>query len=394
MDSCGRDEGNRKTGSCFEALCGFYGEVESREERGSVMHIWLSIIIPVYNTEKYIENCLNSIVQNMSGQTGLIEVIIIDDGSTDSSGMIADKYANQFEFFRVLHQRNQGVAKARNIGMKSACGEWLYFMDPDDWLEKKGICHIFEASKENEDADIILFDAHKNVKDREEAWEHFSNNIVWQGKSEIRKLQREVLYFNKIPMAAPWDKVYKHSFLKSNEIQFHQELKVLDDMVFNVEAFGVADKVAYCKEKIYHYRYVPDSITNGYKPDRVEQDGKVWNHLQNYMAKEFKDTVWQEEEREAFRQAYYCRVIKSFSICCRLYFFNKKNEKRFLCKIKNVKEVLLLPAYKEAFRRVKMKNAEWRLKIVILMGRIRTGLGIYLLHLANTWQVSTEEQRG
>lgn len=358
------------------------------------MRIWLSIIVPVYNIEKYIANCLDSIVQNMNGQSGCIEVIIVDDGSTDCSGMIADKYASQYEFFWVLHQSNQGVAKARNVGMKAACGEWIYFMDPDDWLEEKGICHIFEASKENADADIILFDAVKNVEDREEVWEHFDSNVVWHGKNEIRKLQREVLYFDKVSMAAPWDKIYKHSFLKNHTIQFRQELKVLDDMVFNVEAFGAADKVAYCKEIIYHYRYVPESITNSYKPDRVEQDRKVWNYLQNYMAETFKDTVWLEEEKEAFRQAYYCRVIKSFSICCRLCFFNRQNKNRFSNKIKYVNEVLSLPDYKEAFRRVKMKNAEWRLKIVILMGRIRAGLGIYLLHLANMWQVNFCKQRG
>lgn len=351
------------------------------------MNLSLSIIIPVYNVEKYISTCMESIVQDAAIKNGQIEVIIVDDGSDDRSGLIADEFAKEYDFFHVLHKSNQGVAKARNTGMETANGEWLHFMDSDDWLEKGAVSHILKCCKENADADIILFDAYKNTGDREEVWEHFANNMVWYGREGIKELQREVLYFHRTPLAAPWDKVYKNSFLKQNEIQFNEELRVLDDMVFNVEAFGAASKIVYCKEKIYHYRYVPDSITNQYKPDRVEQDVKVWNYLQEYMAGTFPKAGWRESEKAAFLQAYFCRVIKSFSICCRLCFFNEQNDKNLPEKLKDVRTVLTLPLYREAFHKVKLKNAEWRLKIVVMLGRCRAVFGIYLLHLLNTWQI-------
>ena len=349
------------------------------------MSIWLSIILPVYNVEKYIVDCLESVVKNINEQDRQVEVIIVDDGATDDSGVIANRYASRYDYIQVIHKENQGVAQARNTGINAARGKWLYFADSDDRIAAKGVYYICKCSKENADADIILFDALKSINNKDEAWEHFSNNMVLHGKEGIRKLQRSVMYYEGTPLAAPWDKVYKKSFLDKNHIRFQSNLKVLDDMVFNVEAFGKADKVVYCKEKIYHYRYVPESITNSYKPDRVEQDLKVWDFLQTYMSKNFYEEEY-EAEKNMFQQAYFCRVIKSFSICCRLCFFNRQNEKNLLNKIKYMKEVLALPIYDEAFKKVKLKNAEWKLKIVILMGRAGMGFGIYLLHLANTWQ--------
>lgn len=351
------------------------------------MKTFISVIIPVYNVEQYISHCIESIIDDIMCDTGQVEIIIVDDGSLDSSGKLAESYSKDFPLIKVIHKQNAGVAAARNTGIEVASGEWLYFVDSDDWLEKGAVSHILKCCKENADADIILFDAYKNTGDQEETWEHFDSNIVWHGGEGIKKLQREALYYHGTPMAAPWDKVYKNSFLKQNEIQFNEELTVLDDMVFNIEAFGAAAKIVYCKQKIYHYRYVPDSITNQYKPDRVEQDVKVWNYLQEYMTGTFQKAEWREAEKDAFLQAYYCRVIKSFSICCRLCFFNEQNDKDLPGKLKDMRTVLTLPLYKEAFQKVKLRNVEWRLKIVVMLVRCRTVFGIYFLHLMNTWQI-------
>lgn len=345
----------------------------------------LSIIIPVYNVEKYLEQCLKSIVSNRTEKKPPIEVLIINDGSIDRSGEIANSYAKKYSFIRVIHQPNKGVAAARNVGMESARGDWLYFVDSDDYLTKGAVDILLRKCAKSVDSDIILFDAWKNIGRKKSAWEHFEKETVWHGKRQIRALQNGVLYFpgtTKVPLAAPWDKVYKREFLLKAGIHFQTELKVLDDMVFNVEAFGAADKISYDKNKIYHYRMVPDSITNSYKPDRVEQDRKVWKFLEAYREKTFRQDKWEQEEKERFLQACYCRIIKSFSICCRLCFFNPQNKDKLTNKLQYVKEVLKTAPYEEAFHHVKLKNAEWKLKIVILMGRRRWSSGIYFLHIA------------
>lgn len=340
----------------------------------------LSIIIPVYNVEKYLEKCLNSIIVGSVNMLGMLEVIVIDDGSQDKSGEIAEKFAEEYPCVKVIHQKNAGVAEARNVGIRKANGEWLYFVDSDDWLHTGAITEIIKVMREHPMADILLFDAWQNEGDKENPWEHFNSSMVWRNSSAIRRLQYCTLYYpypdkhKKVPLAAPWDKVYRSKFLKENGIQFRKELKVLDDMVFNTECFGVASEVVYTKEKIYHYRYVSDSITNSYKPDRVEQDRKVWSYLQKYAE--------QMGAGEDFARAVRCRIVKSFSICCRLCFFNDKNLQSYREKIKYIKQVLVSEPYYSAFHKVRLRDLEWKLQIMAIVGRLHWGYGVYLLHVA------------
>ena len=341
----------------------------------------LSIIIPVYKVEEYVEKCLQSIVDGGKNSIGKYEVIVVDDGSPDRAGEIADSYAYQYAFFHVIHKENAGVAAARNSGIDVAKGEWLYFMDSDDWLAEGAIDLICKKIEENEEVDIFLFDAYQNTLKKQITWEHFECEQVWDCKEDIQRLQRGMLYFPKVdrkmktPLAAPWDKVYRRTFLVDNGIQFQEKLKVLDDMVFNFEAFGAAHKVAYFKDRIYHYRFVPDSITNQYKANRVELDYMVWEHLQEYI-----NEVCQQE-KEVVLQAYYCRVVKSFSICTRLQFFHMKNPEKFRSRIAFVKQIMRSQPYREAFQKVNLLNLEWKLKIMALLGRLKWGLGVYLLYL-------------
>lgn len=344
---------------------------------------FLSIIIPVYKVEPYLGKCLDSIV----GCNGLeggnkynIEVIVVDDGSPDKSGEIADGYSEKYPYFRVIHKQNAGVAAARNTGIMAASGEWLYFMDSDDWLADGALGLIQRQTLENPDADILLMDAYKDTPVHEEVWEHFKAPAVFDNADDIGALWRGMLYFPlcdgsvNTPLAAPWDKVYNRKFVSENKLTFRENLKVLDDMVFNMEAFGRAAKVVYSKDRIYHYRYVEASITNSYRPDRVARDMEVFSFIEGYMDAKNAD--------ELFRQAYYCRVIKSFSICCRLSFFNHENGKAFHDKLAYVRKVMGSSPYREAFRNVRMKNAEWRLKVVIVIGRLKSGFGLWLLHVA------------
>lgn len=343
----------------------------------------LSIIIPVYKVEKYIERCLQSVVDGYNLQDNNIEVLVVDDGSPDSSGVIADDFANKYSCFKVIHKKNAGVAAARNTGIVNATGKWVYFVDSDDWLAKDAVDMVCRRIKTHEEADVLIFDAYQNVLNEEKKWEHFEREQIWNCKEQIQMLQRGMLYFpivnkkTKTPLAAPWDKVYKRSFLEKNGLFFQEKLKVLDDMVFNFEVFGAAQKVVYCKDRIYHYRFVPDSITNQYKNNRVELDRAVWKYLREYIECNC------QQEREAFLQAYYCRLVKSFSICTRLQFFNDANLSSLSDKINVVKTVLKSEPYFEAFHNVTLRNAEWMLKLMICMGRLQWGYGVYLLYLGH-----------
>lgn len=337
----------------------------------------LTIVIPVYNVEKYLEKCLDSIVQQNGSWDEEVEVLVIDDGSPDHSGEIADSFAQKYSFIRVIHQKNAGVAEARNVGIRAAFGQWIYFCDSDDWLAEDAIAKILKKVHNEKEADILLFDAYKESFSRQEVWEHFPCETIIKEREQIDLLQAAVLYFpmadTHIPLAAPWDKIYRKSFLEQNSLLFCHELKVLDDMVFNVMAFGSAREIRYFKDRIYHYRFVPDSITNNYKQDRVEQDEKVWAVLQEYAEQNVTN-------KELFERALFCRIIKSFSICCRLNFFNEKNPSTLKQKCAYVKKVLNCFVYRNAFSCVRLSDLEWKLKVMAVMGRMKWTYGIYLLH--------------
>ncbi len=344
------------------------------------------MIIPVYNVENYIRQCLDSIVIENEPALSRVEVIIVDDGSPDRAGQIADEYAKKYPNIQVIHKKNAGVAAARNTGLERAVGEWVYFVDSDDWLEAGALKLMCDKSYVLSDADVILWDAWQNTGDRQTAWEHFKEEAMWDTNASLQELAAGVLYYpvmakkTAVPLAAPWDKLYRREFLQKNALCFQEQLKVLDDMIFNYECLSLAKKVVYCKEKIYHYRYVPNSITNSYKPDRVEQDTRVWKFIETYMQD-------MQMENEVLWQAYYCRVIKSFSICSRLCFFHRKNERSLSEKLDYVRTVLNSEVYQKAFVKVKLTYAEWKLKIVILFVRWKWIRGIYLLHLLqNGWK--------
>lgn len=347
----------------------------------------LSIIIPIYNVKEYIRECLDSVVLVKRDINDSVEVIIVDDGSTDGCSDIADDYC-RFECVTVIHQENKGVAAARNTGLRCATGEWVYFVDSDDWLTDNAIEDILSAIHKTPKADIILFDAIENKGNRENTWEHFGHEAIWEKDEELSALWRGVLYYPSCrevlgstdrPLSAPWDKVYRRDFLISHSIVFVEELRVLDDMVFNMEAFGHAVKVAYHKKIIYHYRIVNESITHSYKPDRLGMDMAVWDYidkyLNNYSGKKETDVI-------EMRRVFYARVVKSFGICCMQQFFNKKNDLSLVKRISCAKRALELPMYREAFELVNIDEVELRLKPLVIMGRRRYGIGIWLLSVA------------
>lgn len=342
----------------------------------------LSVIVPVYNVEKYIAKCLRSIVGENAGVPGAVEVIVIDDGSTDKSGRIADAFARRYPCVKVIHQENAGVAAARNTGIRSACGEWLYFVDSDDWMAEGGIRAICEETAKIPDADVLFMEAYQNVGRKQSEWVHFDADADLTDRESIRKLQCGILYvpfwrrIKNDPMAAPWDKVYRRDFLMRNRLQFGEHLRVLDDMVFNFEVMGAADQVACRKIRPYHYRrFVAESITNTYKPDRVRQDRTVWRYL-------FSLEMWNGRDTTELRKALMCRIVKSFSICCRLCFFHDDNKKKLREKIRYVERVMESEPYRTAFHTVRLSDLEWKLKIVALAGRMRSGWAVYLLHVA------------
>ncbi len=361
--------------------------------------IVLSVIIPIYNAGSYLAECLDSIASQTDNlPEDSLEVICVDDGSKDGSLSILNKYATDHGYIRTLHQKNMGPAAARNAGLNLAGGEWVWFIDPDDHVAQDSLNTVLCVVR-SENADVCIFDAYEHKtdagvggrpgKDKICPWEHFSEDHVFTDKEDICAMQRLILYpfvagreakiFSlkgmkaySTPFAAPWDKLYRRQFLTDNGLRFNESLRVLDDMVFNMQVFGAAGRVAYSTKKIYHYVRNTGSITAAYTPDRIKKDRAVWKAI-----KEYADGA--ERGKSELRKAINKRIIKSFAIALKLDIFNPIDPASTYDQLQEAGRVLALPEYKEAFGSVKLKEIEWRLRPVIMCVKIGWMRGLRLL---------------
>ena len=385
------------------------------------MEIGITLILPIYNVEKYLRKCLDRVcVQTLSDKSQTIQIILVDDGSTDLSGKICDEYAGKDNRIEVIHKKNSGVASARNTGLDLAKGTFVAFLDSDDFIENEYCQKAYEEGM-NSGADIVIFDGFWDTSTETLLWKHAPEPFCMDSREQIEKIEAAVLYphftpfkmkdVQEVPFAAPWDKIYRRSFLEENNLRFRKNLKVLDDMVFNFECFDKARKISYISHPLYHYIYHSDSITNSYKKDRAKKDQEVFKFLQTFLAQkrymeEFQSTkqeinskVIQKQNKESnnaesqyldlaevkgkptlLERAYYCRVVKSFAILCRLYFFAAKCPLTKNEKYQRVIDVMENDTYKIAFNRVSWRDLEWKLKAVYVVFKLKSPRLLYLLN--------------
>lgn len=225
--------------------------------------IKFSIIIPVYNVEKFLRECLNSITSQTLKN---FEVICIDDGSTDNSLEILQEYANKDSRFKVISQENQGQGIARNKAIDIASGEYLFFVDPDDFIESKTLASIYDKFCQT-NAEIVQFDyatcrengkyrGMNSYKKRLKKYFKFSikNNQIFNW-NDIKKKNLQGMSL------CVWDKAYKTAFIKQHDIKFAPN-KHGEDNIFSISANLLADKILYINRVFYHYRTRLDSAVN------------------------------------------------------------------------------------------------------------------------------------
>lgn len=214
----------------------------------------VSIIVPIYNAGAYLRDCLDSILRQSYNN---IEVILIDDGSTDESGDICDEYTSSFPQIKVFHQKNCGSSAARNKGFDVAVGDYLYFVDADDWIDGRSV-EILVSEIQKNDADLLISAFYYNKDNYQPNKASSFNPIVII--SELFEGQRGI-------EGGLWNKFIKKSLMDSFGIKFpkydyYEDLHVFIELLFN------ARNINYCETPSYHYRRTPDSQTLISNPDK------------------------------------------------------------------------------------------------------------------------------
>lgn len=232
-----------------------------QSDRLSITKPKISIIVPVYNGEEYLERCIDSIILAAEGHN--IELILIDDGSEDNSASIAQEYCDNFPWIKLIRQENQGPSVARNIGLATTQGEYIGFVDCDDCVSKDYFSELLTvcASK----PDIVVFGYQKIFSDGKEqifapkSKEHFDEqeSLLCNVNND-----RELFWF-------PWTKVFRSDLI--TRIRFDEYLRLGEDTIFNLNAIKNSNKIVRISSVLYYHHEILGSLSsNKYKPNLLQ----------------------------------------------------------------------------------------------------------------------------
>lgn len=223
------------------------------------MSIKVSVIIPVYNAEKYITQCIESLL----GQTlPECEFIFINDGSKDNSAAIIKEYKKRDNRMKLVNQSNQGVSAARNTGLRIAAGEFIGFVDADDFVEKEMFETLFIiAKKHNCDIVVSNFESYMNGH-------RFTMNLPYKKNTNLSRLyiQEKILpnFLRSDNLNAIWNKIYRNNLIKANNIKFPEGISLGEDALFNIKYFSHSSNVHFISYSGYHYKEVEGSATRNF----------------------------------------------------------------------------------------------------------------------------------
>lgn len=312
----------------------------------------VSIIVPVYNAEKYLANCIES----LSNQTYTnIEIILVNDGATDNSLTICENYAKKDKRIIVKSIENSGVSTARNIGIDLATGKYITFVDSDDWAEPEMLEYAVENIEYHE-SDITIWSYYKN---------YYNNEIklsLLPGGDQVFEDDKTFLYLKTIygrysedivregvSVGTTWCKLYRTNFVKKNKIKFNPLLTRAQDTIFSLHAFSLANKISFFDEHLYHYRISNSSTTSGTR--YIADTHSPFNLLLN----EYKIFIESNENAEKLQVAFDARTIQVLLWHLEHYYFHDKYPKGIKSMRKELKSLIQTEPYKTALLNVNTK---------------------------------------
>ena len=321
----------------------------------------ISVIVPVYNAEDYIEDCINHIQKQTIIEW---ELILVDDGSIDNSPAICDWFGATDERLRVIHQKNAGVSNARNLGIEKAAGDFLLFCDADDWLEENAL-EILSNAQSTKDADIVFADIYTVHGSSRTYTKVFGNEFDLPAMEIAGKIQRACIgySYNPFPTEKPvisglgsvGNKLIRTDLVRSQSIRFDSyTYGIYEDNLFTIACLDHANQIAYVSKPVYNYRQVSTSSIHRFRPESLEITKRVFERVE--------DIILKKDDKKSFEKALHVLIIRRLSEELRVYYFNPDNPKSarearkelhmmihskpYVDAVKNVKIEGLMPAHK------------------------------------------------
>ena len=292
--------------------------------------VFCSVIIPVYNTEKYLHQCLDSVLNQTFRD---FELIIVDDGSTDNSAKICDEYSDKDQRIRLIHQTNGGHTKARKVGLSLATGKYVFFVDSDDWLELDALQIINENVKKT-GADIITFDSYFCHKGKQVKYHQSAPAGFYDKKAMIESIYPKMIYSGRFfyfgVYASMWNKVFLRSILTPNLLNVDERIRIGEDGLATFATFLDASSVCVLAKKyLYDYRDDNISITRSYYPELFNNTNLLIDKLRQMNKKK---NIYDLDS-----QIDYYYLYNIYSIFIEEFYY--KYKKSIFQKFKNLKNI-------------------------------------------------------
>lgn len=321
------------------------------EKKGKREVETISIIVPIYNVEKYLANCLDSLLAQTHKE---LEVILVNDGSKDKSLEICKAYAEKDTRIVVIDKINEGVSIARNTGIEAATGDYVAFIDPDDWVEPEAYASMLRQLKKWE-SPICLCNFYKDTKRRSQPKCFEFKEEVLEGEAIRKKLINNMIGMpDLLPkyvyvMGSVWRGLYNRNFLNSNELRFVPKLTIMEDLVFMVQTLLKCNKVAIDQGIWYHYVQHATSTLHTYNGQLWEDQLVVYELLEQSL----KDANLEGDMRNRLDLRYIGMVLTA--IKNETYI---KKEGDFKETIAHIKEIFTDETLKSVLERIKPIQVE------------------------------------
>ena len=254
----------------------------------------VSIVVPVYNAAQTLEKCVGSLTTQTFGK---IEILLVNNGSTDTSLDVCKNIAAKDSRIKVINHYEKGVSTARNRGIDESSGDYVMFVDADDWIDTN-VCEVFANLNSKYNYDLFCFSALYNKGKKSVKSFLYSENVDLLSPEQKESLQIKVLS----PQAPVLDykvntrfagsacgKFYKREILQKNNLRFATETTISEDCLFNTLALDYFCRIGYTKDYFYYYEQHDDSAQNSYRPNSDKYFGFVIKRIQKWLAESRKD---------------------------------------------------------------------------------------------------------
>lgn len=245
----------------------------------------VTIVVPVYNAGKYLTHCLESICKQTYRK---LQILLMDDGSTDGSAQLCDGYAEEDERIEVFHMKNAGVSTARNKGMQYAQGKYLCFIDSDDFLEVEMIENLVRLHQ-NGSLTICAYYIEYTKRDKCQR----SRKIMYCDKEIISNTEDMISVYKRELFSSVWNKLYELSIIKNHAIMFREDMSLGEDTVFNAEYFKqLGDRIQIINTPLYHYCIRKQGGLHGkYQVDFLNIQKRIYYSLADAVGEKQFDIV-------------------------------------------------------------------------------------------------------